>query len=417
MRTHIISCNQGYGRVLYETEQELAPLTFQRLAGARFPGVDIDIMWVTRAIYSFMASHMTLSYTRSCVQQIAGEETNGLELWRHVFFINKVGSEQVQLVNRVCFHDFPKCANVEHLHKYLGLWQQLRQEHARNLPDEHLKPMLLNVLPKEVQADVRRNCKATNGGPPCTDDILAYLRNEHHRFTDESVAASHRAKLFSTLPNANKIHSLVPDVHETSSGVDGHKLVHQLQEVVAAFNRAGAARGRDSSPGRGRASSPSRSNLDKPDAKWGGGCWHCGAKDHNRRKCPKFRGLCKEHNGLPKNYEGEYEKWAKANKRGVPKYVVNQLQTHVKEILAEEEETKPVSSAAPSGPSGASKPDVQDIDKLLNWALLSSDQKTYMYFYGLLYMCVVERKHLPCVYCWSIIPRRDQESIHGPHRA
>lgn len=41
-----------------------------------------------------MISNVSLTYQRSCAQLIGGEEPNGLELWRYLFFKNQGGAEQ-----------------------------------------------------------------------------------------------------------------------------------------------------------------------------------------------------------------------------------------------------------------------------------------------------------------------------------
>ena len=59
--------------------------------------------------------------------------------------------------------------------------------------------------------------------------------------------------------------------------------------------------------------------MPRPDASFKG-CWHCGKPGHSRTKgrgkdrkpdCPEFKALIAKYNGLPKDYEGAYEAWAK----------------------------------------------------------------------------------------------------------
>jgi|OM-RGC.v1.032395218 hypothetical protein len=71
---------------------------------------------------------------------------------------------------------------------------------------------------------------------------------------------------------------------------DADKLVTQLQDVVV------AAMGANGRPPR-RTPSPGRSTLGMPDAKWGGGCWHCGKPGHARNACREFIALTKQHKG------------------------------------------------------------------------------------------------------------------------
>ena len=41
-RNHLLTCNQGYGRIVFEVEQERAPLTFQRLANQGIVGMNVN---------------------------------------------------------------------------------------------------------------------------------------------------------------------------------------------------------------------------------------------------------------------------------------------------------------------------------------------------------------------------------------
>ena len=156
--------NRGYGRIFPEVETERLPLPWSRLNTARIQGLNLDVPWISRALWTAMVSNMTLTFQRTCAQLIGGEETNGIELWRYLFFKNQGGAEQVQLVDKAAFHAFPKCENPEHIPQFLGLWEKLRREHGHGLPEEHLKPMLLNFLPESTASDVRKNCKNVHGG-------------------------------------------------------------------------------------------------------------------------------------------------------------------------------------------------------------------------------------------------------------
>ena len=144
--------------------------------------------------------------------------------------------------------------------------------------------------------------KNIHDGPPGTDDIILYLKTDYHRLTDESVAATYKNRLFSSLPGLkhDKVHrvvegSAVPPPPQPFIA----DLTSKLQEVVV-----NAVTGR---PPPRRAGSSGRSTIGLPDNKWGGGCWHCGQQGHSRKQCDKFKKLIREHKGLPKEYEGEYE--------------------------------------------------------------------------------------------------------------
>ena len=113
---------------------------------------------------------------------------------------------------------------------------KLKREHGHTLPEEHLQPMLLNILPKETAADIRKNCLGRNGQPKTTEDSLEFLRSDYHRLGDESIAAPYRTRLVATLPGTKpeRVHSLLPE-ENAASEPPPTELVHKLQEVVAAF--------------------------------------------------------------------------------------------------------------------------------------------------------------------------------------
>ena len=62
MRDQLITVNHGYGRVLYELENEKFPLSFARIARRPFlNNLNVDRNWVTRHIWtSFRACHQVL---------------------------------------------------------------------------------------------------------------------------------------------------------------------------------------------------------------------------------------------------------------------------------------------------------------------------------------------------------------------
>ena len=86
----------------------------------RINGLNVDLVWLSRALWTFMSANMTLTFQRTCSQLIGCEEANGLELWRFLYFQNQGGAEQVQIVDRAAFHAFPKCQSPEHIPHDLG---------------------------------------------------------------------------------------------------------------------------------------------------------------------------------------------------------------------------------------------------------------------------------------------------------
>ena len=67
MRTHLIACKHGYGRIIHDVENDPHPLTLHRLCYSTFRGLNVDVMWISRAIWAFMAQHMTIAFQRSAI--------------------------------------------------------------------------------------------------------------------------------------------------------------------------------------------------------------------------------------------------------------------------------------------------------------------------------------------------------------
>ena len=94
MTNHLISCNQGYGKILHHVHKEKTPLTYERLrsthASGGFPGLNVDLIWVARALWTFIYEHVTTGAKRSLVNKVGkAENLNGLELWRRLFVDNE----------------------------------------------------------------------------------------------------------------------------------------------------------------------------------------------------------------------------------------------------------------------------------------------------------------------------------------
>ena len=132
--------------------------------------------------------------------------------------------------------------------------------------------------------------------------MILCLKTDFHRLTDESVAVPYKARVFSTLPS-RKHEKVIAVVHEGAPvGVNPEDLVQKLQEVIAAVTPPAPTGQR---PPR-RSASPGRSTLGMPDAKWGGGCWHCGKPWHSRKQCRGVHARVRQHKTLPKEYAGKY---------------------------------------------------------------------------------------------------------------
>ena len=112
MRNHLLSLNQGYGRIIFEIENERNPLPFERLSRGSVSSMQVDLPWIARALWTFMSSNMTREYNRGLMAYVGGEELNGIELWRRLFWKNQGGARKVELVEMKALHRFPKCPDT-----------------------------------------------------------------------------------------------------------------------------------------------------------------------------------------------------------------------------------------------------------------------------------------------------------------
>ena len=96
MRDHLIGANQGYGRSMHEIEKYKTPLTLQYLhANNYLPGMDIDMTWIAKSLWTFMVRHVKPDIRRTFRTLVDGEELNGAELWRMLFVNNQGGASEV----------------------------------------------------------------------------------------------------------------------------------------------------------------------------------------------------------------------------------------------------------------------------------------------------------------------------------
>ena len=74
VRDHLLSANQGYGRLIYELEREKVPLSMARLQ--TYPTVKnmtVDLPWVTRTLWTFLLRNMTKSFRKTVNSLVDGE--------------------------------------------------------------------------------------------------------------------------------------------------------------------------------------------------------------------------------------------------------------------------------------------------------------------------------------------------------
>ena len=136
MRDQRLSANQGYGRILYELEQQVEPLYMNTILANPYPirGFNCDIAWITKHLWTFIARNVIKSFRKSLKSLVAGEEFNGLELWRTLWISNEGGFEQVECVDLGALHTFPVCESPADVQRFLGEWLALAQEQSTDPP-------------------------------------------------------------------------------------------------------------------------------------------------------------------------------------------------------------------------------------------------------------------------------------------
>ena len=207
MRDHLCSANHGYGRIIFETEREKLPLTLERIAFQPYlKGMSADLNWITRQLWTFISRHVTKSFRSTLKSLVDGQELNGLELWRVLWATMEGGASEVEVADLGALHNFPSCTSNEHLPRFLGEWLTLVQEQGRDLPDRHLRTLLLKMIPPDAYSEIKR----MNLLQAHYLDIVRFLKSEQHRFIDQRVAKVHQQNRFSSLPGSKKDRGL-PD--------------------------------------------------------------------------------------------------------------------------------------------------------------------------------------------------------------
>ena len=96
--------------ILHLVQQTNNPLTHAQLQATQIHGLAVDCVWASRALYAFLYEHVVPNMKRTMQLRVgAGQEYNGLELWRVPFFENEGGAAEVEVLERDCFVAFPEC--------------------------------------------------------------------------------------------------------------------------------------------------------------------------------------------------------------------------------------------------------------------------------------------------------------------
>ena len=88
------------------------------------------------------------------VRMVRQDRYNGFGLWRQIFIEFQRCDLLQQMAGRRLVQSFPPCINVANLKCTLGKWEDQHHKCGSDLPDEHLKTMLIVILPSEFKMEI-----------------------------------------------------------------------------------------------------------------------------------------------------------------------------------------------------------------------------------------------------------------------
>ena len=221
--------NVHWGRILEVIQTERMPLTKNRMQHMTIDGVWLDLIGLSDRLWAFLGARMKDPLYMNRLQMVSGEDGNGLELWRKLYMQCEGGAEQVHMAGVHRFMTFGQCPSRSKLASYLGEWEHLRRRYGGHIPDEFLYTMLLNILPKDVAAEVRDRRQRLN----TTDLVLEYLHYELARYNDHFLSQLHEKQDSASLAasHSNPVNAVV----ETEKRVSD--MMAQFESRLAAFQK------------------------------------------------------------------------------------------------------------------------------------------------------------------------------------
>ena len=198
LRDHLVRGHPGYSALIKMIEAETTPLTMVRLQNGA-AGIDGDLVYIASQMWGIMGDYMVDPLYDRRIQLASGEDENGVELWRRFWRDHEGGAEQVRTAGVQNLHSFPPCTSVAGLTNWLGEWNTCRLTHGTFLPDEHLRVMLIGLLPNSVSDEIRRRVEL------CTlQKVLDHLWSDAARLNDSRLASMHHQRLKQSLSQGSK---------------------------------------------------------------------------------------------------------------------------------------------------------------------------------------------------------------------
>ena len=94
---------------------------------------------LSHVLWMFLGAHFTDEFHPRREALAGGQEGNGLELWRQLYWTYEGGAMACRVQGVRHFHTFPQCKKIEDLGVHLGEWQRARAMYAHSMPEDHAK--------------------------------------------------------------------------------------------------------------------------------------------------------------------------------------------------------------------------------------------------------------------------------------
>ena len=134
-------------------------ITYAERQAGNVPGFpNVQWLWITKALWVFICEVSPGTRSTVSLKVGPGQEMNGLELWRNMYYEYEGGAAEVRDQHRECFVRCPKCHVPTYIHEHLNAWEALAGKHGATLPDEHHTK---RALPHGASPDQDRNPQAS----------------------------------------------------------------------------------------------------------------------------------------------------------------------------------------------------------------------------------------------------------------
>ena len=97
-----------------------------------------DLVQLARFLWTFLGNHMTNTLLNRRTALAGGDDRNGFELWRVLYWEHEGGTEQCHLTGARHLIAFPQCKDAKSLTARIGEWFKHRNAHGNGVSAFHL---------------------------------------------------------------------------------------------------------------------------------------------------------------------------------------------------------------------------------------------------------------------------------------